>query len=209
MGNNNDINHADTANNNNPHSIPSGRWRDGLCDCCTLGCCHTHACMAYWCCACTLGQIMTRMNLTWLARPHVTHTPKWSTFRIFFLAFAIFLTFSYSVILATFPSVDANGVVAVKPGDQFWKTLSNVASLSWCIFMLVTLCKTRAHVRRTYGIPETTCRGCEDCCCAYWCGCCTVAQMARHTVDYRQYEAGCCTSTGMRPDAPATCPYNV
>jgi hypothetical protein len=42
--------------NNNPHMIPTGRWRDDLCDCCKFGCCHAQCCLSCWCTACALGQ---------------------------------------------------------------------------------------------------------------------------------------------------------
>ena len=31
------------------HFIPNEQWRDGLCDCCTFGCCHAMCCLGYWC----------------------------------------------------------------------------------------------------------------------------------------------------------------
>ena len=31
------------------HHIPVGRWRDGLCDCLTHGCCHAMCCLGFWC----------------------------------------------------------------------------------------------------------------------------------------------------------------
>ena len=27
-------------------AVPRGRWKDGLCDCCKLGCCHPTLCLA-------------------------------------------------------------------------------------------------------------------------------------------------------------------
>jgi hypothetical protein len=35
----------------------------------------------------------------------------------------------------------------------------------------------------------------------YWCNCCTVAQMARHTGDYEAHGARCCSETGLPPSA--------
>ena len=28
--------------------IPTGGWRDGLCDCCMFGPCHAMCCLSYW-----------------------------------------------------------------------------------------------------------------------------------------------------------------
>ena len=29
-------------------AIPTGQWRDGLCDCCRHGCCHSMCCLGLW-----------------------------------------------------------------------------------------------------------------------------------------------------------------
>ena len=51
----------------------------------------------------------------------------------------------------------------------------------------------RYTIRKKYNIPEECCTctgvdGLEDCCCAYWCMCCTLSQVARH--EYADVEAG-------------------
>ena len=65
------------------------------------------------------------------------------------------------------------------------------------LYTLILLIKIRVAVRNRYKIPEQHCAGMEDCCCAFWCGCCTVAQVARQTADYDQSRAVCCSSTGL------------
>lgn len=40
-------------------------------------------------------------------------------------------------------------------------------------------------------------------CCAFWCTCCTIAQISRHTADYEHYPAFCCTESGLAENAPA------
>ena len=72
------------------------------------------------------------------------------------------------------------------------------------VYFFVLVVRTRYHIRQTYRIPEQCCAGCEDCCCAYWCGFCTVSQMARHTADYRTYQAYYCSETGLGDRAPPT-----
>ena len=47
---------AGTSTGANPHGIPTRRWRDDLCDCCKLGCCHPLCCLSCWCTPCALGQ---------------------------------------------------------------------------------------------------------------------------------------------------------
>lgn len=169
--------------------------------------------MANWCTVIFLGQIMTRMNLTWSANPHVRGTtPKWTTCGILGITVVVLIVTLYSIDIAIFPYPypDVNtGVVSSDPGVKFWYLVKQCITLTWICFTFVIMCKTRAHIRRTYGIPETTCRGCEDCCCSFFCGCCTVAQMARHTTDYRTYKAACCNRTGMADSTPPTCPHLV
>jgi hypothetical protein len=67
----------------------------------------------------------------------------------------------------------------------------------FAMYLLLMLIRTRAYVRERYGIPEQSCAGCEDCCCAFWCGCCATLQIARHTADCDAHSAACCTETGL------------
>ncbi|EJK48307.1 hypothetical protein THAOC_32909 [Thalassiosira oceanica] len=77
-----------------------------------------------------------------------------------------------------------------------------VISIALGVFSINVILKTRLHIRERSRIPETRCCGCEDCCCALWCGCCAVAQMARHTADYETCAAKCCSETGLPVEAP-------
>mmetsp|Transcript_19227 Transcript_19227/g.49208 ORF Transcript_19227/g.49208 Transcript_19227/m.49208 type:complete len:89 (-) Transcript_19227:369-635(-) len=59
-----------------------------------------------------------------------------------------------------------------------------IGSLMMISFLVIRTwigCQNRARVRMVDNIPEDTCAGCEDCCCAFWCGCCTDIQLLRHT----------------------------
>ena len=75
----------------------------------------------------------------------------------------------------------------------------SLVGLAVSLFTLILMCKTRRHIRNKYSIPQETCNGCEDCCCVYFCTCCTLSQMARHTADYETYRAACCSETGLPP----------
>mmetsp|Transcript_13155 Transcript_13155/g.23847 ORF Transcript_13155/g.23847 Transcript_13155/m.23847 type:complete len:126 (+) Transcript_13155:102-479(+) len=79
----------------------------------------------------------------------------------------------------------------------------DVLSIFIGVFVIVLVTKTRKQIRSRYGIPEQQCVGCEDCCCSFWCNCCAVAQMARHTADYDTYAGLCCSETGLPPHAPS------
>jgi hypothetical protein len=60
-------------------NAPRGAWRDSLCDCCILGPCHP----SLWCACCCpqllMAQVLTRMNMSWLAVKNSPETPR--TFR--------------------------------------------------------------------------------------------------------------------------------
>jgi Cys-rich protein (TIGR01571 family) len=79
----------------------------------------------------------------------------------------------------------------------------SVLNIAFGVFGVFVVARTRGRIRSRYGIPERRCIGCEDCCRAFWCACCTVSQMARHTADYENYAALCCGETGLSPNAPS------
>lgn len=78
-----------------------------------------------------------------------------------------------------------------------------IINIAYAILLIYLIAIARYRIRSRYGIPEQNCRGCEDCCCAFWCHCCTVSQMARHTADYDKYAAKCCSETGLGRNAPS------
>jgi Cys-rich protein (TIGR01571 family) len=73
--------------------------------------------------------------------------------------------------------------------------------IHWLILLIVTM-KLRSYIRAKYHIPEKSCVGCEDFCCAFWCLPCAICQLARHTADYHKYSAACCTDTGLAIGTP-------
>ena len=75
-------------------------------------------------------------------------------------------------------------------------------SLAVGVFSIYVVIKTRRHIRKRSGILETSCQGCEDCCCATFCQCCTVIQMARQTAEYETYAGQCFSETGLPVNAP-------
>jgi Cys-rich protein (TIGR01571 family) len=150
---------------------------------------------------------MTRMNLT----PYGTSWSR-SPFKFMLLVFVGFLVIYYGIFLAmiVYAAQFPHGEVPNhSPYYSMMVTVKNCLHVAFSIYVVILICQTRAHVRRTYAIPEASCRGCEDCCCAYWCSCCTVAQMARHTADYRKYHAACCSETGLGDHAPPTISLHI
>jgi Cys-rich protein (TIGR01571 family) len=178
-----------------------GQWKDGICDCCMFGIFHPSLLNA--CCfpQLLMAQVLTRMkmNMCGDAAPEGEYQ---TTFRKM-----VFLVLAYWIVRALFappsPEFEANedGTVQVTPADvSAWQMFTyNAVTSLFALYSLVLLIKLRVAVRQRYGIPEKRCVGVEDCCCAFWCSCCTVAQVARQTADYDQRRAVCCSRTGL-PD---------
>ena len=138
---------------------------------------------------------MQRLNLTWLADAAPT-TRAVSTFRT-----AFWITIVYIVV--RIPLAYSKPFITDDDTLHLILVLDQIIGLLWFVFVLVLITKTRKHIRDKYSINQKNCKGCEDCCCGFWCGCCTIAQMARHTADYENYAARCCSDTGLGPNAPA------
>ena len=159
--------------------VPTGKWRNGFCDCCSQ--CSKALFWLSWCCSpVSLGQIMTRMGLNWLgeSEEHVDHSA------FYFLSIAWAIIYVYYIIF-----IGLAGGVAWAVFFCFW------------LYVLVMMIKTRMHIRKRYNI-EGSAFG--DCCASYWCGCCTLVQMATHTAAPRDLEAHqqCCTPTGLDDSVP-------
>jgi Cys-rich protein (TIGR01571 family) len=94
-------------------------------------------------------------------------------------------------------------------GNYKWMRAMEFTAADWASFAIVNLCmfaftafvtqSTRSSVREQFLIREERCYDLEDVLCATTCLPCTVAQMARHTANYDNYEAVCCSKTGL-PD---------
>ncbi len=178
--------------------IQTGSWKDPLCACCRAGPCppfHPHVVCAVFCPQILMGQVMTRLQLTWLGEPGPLISTS-NTFRIVVTIVCCYFIYSTMLEIYSMP-YDVNTVPAFVP------VLKALGSISFSVWSFYALCKTRENTRARYSIPEERCHGCEDCCCALFCTCCTVAQMARHTGDYENYSATCCTSTGLEEGAPS------
>lgn len=208
--------------NRGSHNIPSGRWRDDLCDCFRFGCCHPQCCLTFWCEPCALGQVLTRLKLNWCARPVTLAEGALTAFQILFALWTVYLivTWSLNIVVGVYQEEDSEDsskhMWDANENDPDWlisiRIIRNVLDLALFITIFLITMFLRQHIRNKYSIPETCCccknessccSGWEDCCCSFWCQPCTICQMARHTADYHTYSAGCCTEDGLAPGAPA------
>lgn len=153
-------------------------WRHGLCDCFS-----TFFQPLFWMgCCCTplvYGQVMTRMRLDWLGQPDRVHAGA-KTFGIVSLLFIAYLSLSLV------------GICFV--------------GLAFFIYSMVAFTRARSEVRRRFRIPAYILGCCngglEDCCCIFWCGCCSSIQMARHTHNEDKYPYEPCAPNGLPTYAP-------
>lgn len=204
----------DAKNYNDPHNVPIGVWRDDICGCCNHGCCHPMCCLGTWCTPCALGQVMSRIGLNKVGLPSASASCM-STFKFLLLLTTVKIIVDnvLSVIIAPLnnsnddndfyiyssnnTSIYNSSTSGASPAAIALSWIRAVLTLAFYLYVLILIIRTRSYIRAQYRIPEGCCGCCEDCCCAFWCHCCTVLQMARHTADYRQHKAACCSDDGL------------
>jgi Cys-rich protein (TIGR01571 family) len=213
------------------HNIPMGRWRDDLFSCCSLGCCHAQCCLTYWCLCCALGQVLTRMKLSWIGFPlEKTSTTvtsgQTSAYKILFVLAVVRLVVDnilgelsrnrkeedkaaadaaaafYRIRYGTSTSDGYSYGTSTTTVTNIYEVVDTILSFIFFLYAFVVVMRLRAYVRHKYRIREELCTGCEDCCCAYWCAPCVVCQTARHTADYKKYSADLCSETGLAAGVP-------
>lgn len=177
-------------------NAPTGRWKDGLCDCFSVGICHPSVWCAFCCGKIAMAQVMMRMQLTWLGEPGPRESTK-NTFKVVLILFCSYIVYSTSLDIASADYTEATMPRSIT-------ALKAIGGTLFTVWSLYSLCRTRQSVRNQYSIPEERCVGCEDLCCALWCTCCTISQMARHTGEYETYPGVCCSKTGHPPGTPLT-----
>jgi len=204
----------------NNNEVPHGHWKDGIFSCFKHGIFHPTLCHGLFCPQLLTAQVMTRMHLNWKADEDTEEESK-STFKIISIIVGIYWLLHFFVgadddndgvsnpiftPLINSPLLmddDNDGVSNPISTPLINSPLlilsSQLFSFAFFIYTLVIITKTRKKLRQKYEIPETHCHGCEDLCCAFWCGNCASAQMARQTADYDAEAAFCCTNTGLTP----------
>jgi len=166
-------------------SVPVGAWRDGPFDCF-----NDIQPMFFWACCLApmaLAQILTRLKLNILGQPQQQPNDGLDTYTIMaIILFAIyFFLFIFLVIVAVVPTVGL---------ALFWMFL-----FVWQVYLIAFGTMTRTYMREKFQIPGDCF---ADCCLTYWCGCCSLLQMHRHTHDHKVYRGDCCSHTGLAYDAP-------
>mmetsp|Transcript_4544 Transcript_4544/g.6928 ORF Transcript_4544/g.6928 Transcript_4544/m.6928 type:complete len:266 (-) Transcript_4544:299-1096(-) len=189
---------------------PRGRWKDGTFDLFRYGIFHSHFCCALFCREIAMGQVMQRMRLSWTGSRTLGDRAL-NTFRTVLILVICYIIFDVS--LTTYMNasikVDNYGYYDVSDINPVVRYLQQIGGLMFTCWSIYALYKTRQNVRSEFSIPEEQCIGCEDIVCASFCGCCTVAQIARHTGDYDTHPGLFCSETGLPDHAPLAAPMTV
>jgi Cys-rich protein (TIGR01571 family) len=129
---------------------PMGHWKHDLCSCWDVFC-NGLFWMALFCTPMTKAQLMTRLKLDWCG---LRTEDASQTFAIITFLWVMFLIFNY------------------------WLVGLGIA---WVIFMVIVGTRLRGTFRKRYNIPVSGKCGnsdcMDDCCCIFWCDCCSVIQM--------------------------------
>lgn len=182
--------------------IPVGHWKDGLCNCCVYGICHNHIWTSLLCVPIAAGQVMSRLQLSWLGQPGSIQETTGAFQRLLFIVVSyISIFFLCNFIIGNYDEHPGDapafilGILIVRESLHY---------LYWG-FGIFIIWRLRKYVRNKYAIPESENfpTGCEDVCCSVFCVHLTAAQLMRHTADYDTYHATCCTETGLPSHVPA------
>jgi Cys-rich protein (TIGR01571 family) len=121
-------------------------------------CCNVVTKGLFWMVCCCSGianaQLLTRMGLNWCGQA-ATPEAAARTFVIVVAAWILNILFGWIEIIG----------------------------LIFVIYETSYGCHLRKAMRTKYEIPTSNCGEAEDCCCMFWCSCCSSIQMARHTHD--------------------------
>jgi Cys-rich protein (TIGR01571 family) len=188
-------------------AVPVGHWKDGLGDIFRYGYFHCATLNSLCCVPIAAGQVISRLNLTWMGRPGTIHTTAGAFRKLMYMAFSFWFTriFLLLVIAILDPNVDSAEWQDPPPIYYFFVAVDDLLAYMYLAFTVILLKNLRSQVRSKYAIPETdSCpTGCEDTCCSLFCPCLVVSQMMRHTADYDAYGGRCCTETGLPNHAPS------
>lgn len=171
--------------------IPVGYWKDGLCDIFSHGCCHPVVGHSLFCPLIALGQIQQRISLDFLGRPRFGD--EGMSNRAMVLTVVGFWTLTNLGLFAVCNLKWFHGL-ELSIADVIAIVMINIAMFGFIVFVTQS---TRSSLREKFMIREERCFDLEDLFCATVCLPCTVGQMARHTANYDDYEAVCCSKTGL------------
>lgn len=168
---------ASAVVSNQKASVPTGAWRHDIFSCTDM-CCNGMFWMSLCCTYIALGQLLQRLKLGvcgQLGGGYKNSCMIWTI--LWIAAYLVFVIVSWST----------SGI-----GIFVYYALT--------ILALVAMTQARYYVRTKWSIPADCCEGSgclSDCCCVYWCSCCSIIQMMRHTHDEEVDPYSCGSATGL------------
>ena len=189
---------------------PLGKWKDSLFACTRFGYFHPSLCNAIFCPQLLMAQVLTRLRMNWRGQENAPETEWRRTYRRVLLVVSLY--WGLSALLAPPPPLllpdTATGDILVTPPVQqqppLHQFLYRLVFWSFAMYTTVVLARLRRVVRRQSGISPFRVpafwrvgASLEDLCLSFWCGCCTVAQVARQTCEYERERASCCSNNGL------------
>ena len=187
---------------------PRGSWKDHyLFDFFKYGTFHPSSCCAIWCTSLLMGQVMVRARLNMLG--HALHNTSGGMNHAFkyvaaIYGFYVMITVGLEIVDPTPPA----GQEDEYDYPESIRALKTLLDILFSIYSIYALMKTREAVRNKYNIGSSTMVGTkcgtnfEDFVCAACCSCCTVAQLSRQVNVYEEYNAVCCSETGVPDNVP-------
>lgn len=175
--------------------VPSKKFRNGLCDCCSQ-CCALF--MMGWCCyPCLMAQVIERLNFNWTGCPRVNADGSPDTSK----RPSICLT--YTIITAVMIII-ASVLNIIFGNSESLRGLGSLIYYPWAFFIFVVSVCTRMNMRKKFDIDPSCCGDgcCGDCLAVYCCPCCSAIQMASHTHEKENYGYNCGSKTGLPAGAP-------
>jgi Cys-rich protein (TIGR01571 family) len=141
-----------------------------------------------------LGQITTRVDFDFIGRPKDSVGGSLSNRSMMLIVVCFWLLMNVGL----FAGYDAKWSqdLELSIADLIALLLVNGAMFGFIVFVTQS---ARSSIREKFMIRENCCYDLEDLCCATFCLPCTISQMARHTANYNDYEAVCCSKSGL-PD---------
>lgn len=204
---------------------PMKRWRNNLLSCCDVLTQSTFW-MAMVCAPVLIAQLVTRLHLTyWGVPPLKAHRVTTMTVLEDAVEEA---SLSYNKIVLSFVAVlcfanllPAVGLVVIAiyivllmvcVGSNIRRTMRQKYKLPYSLPFLQScrrcFCRPipKRGVKQSAPKPPIATDGgsgrVEDYICMFFCGCCSLIQMARHTHNDKEYPGFCCTTTGLEVGAP-------
>lgn len=157
--------------------VPTGRWKDGFCECFSLGCCHQSCLMPYCCTLIGLGQALSRVNLCFTGERINKEKAKTQFYAL------CGITLLYLIISSMYGATQSAFLYYILGIIGFLAT--------------ILVCLGRGAIRSRDKIPNACCGVAEDFCAAAFCSCCVTSQLMRHTCDYKDVQGGYFTYTGL------------